>query len=458
MTSQSIHESGRTPFFAKKLTLRQKLTRWSLVGLFFLIVAGGSGAAWHQFYSSAEAGEAEHVHSPLEVQTLIVERSDRYQRERSFTGLIRESRRSQVSFKRGGEVTEILVDEGQRVSIGQKMAQLDDRHIRARQAQVEAQYQEAQAVLGELLEGPRKETIAAKRAELQALDAQAKVLSGQLSRREQLVHNASVSREEYETFLYDFQAAKARADVARRQLDEMLAGTRKEQIAAQRARVQQLQAQLDEVAHDLEDTVLLAPFAGRVAQRYIDEGTVVGARTSVVDLLDDQHLEAWIGLSTDASSTLEVGQLQSLSVDGSLVEGKVYSLAPDVDRSTRTQNVIFRLDDNCGAVLPGQVVRVSISETVQQPGFWIPTTSLTRGTRGLWSVYVVENSDRGQVIARRDVELLDTVGQLSYVRGTLQTGDQLVSSGTHRVVVGQRVSSSPQKIAVAQRTSASLAN
>jgi tRNA-guanine family transglycosylase len=39
------------------------------------------------------------------------------------------------------------------------------------------------------------------------------------------VKNASVSREEYETFLYDYRAAKARADVARRQLEEMLAGT-----------------------------------------------------------------------------------------------------------------------------------------------------------------------------------------------------------------------------------------
>lgn len=453
MTSPSTPES-RGSFFGKKLTLRQKLTRRLLPAL-FLIATIGAGAAWNQFAGSpADAAESSSGNKPLEVQTLAVKQSESYSRHRTFTGLLRESRRSQISFQRPGEVTEILVDEGQRVSVGQKLAHLDDRHIRARQSQVQAQLIEAEAVLAELLEGPRKETIAAKRAELAALEAQAKVLAGQVSRREQLVKNASVSREEYETFLYDYQAANARADVARRQLDELLAGTRKEQIAAQRARVSQLQAQLADVAHDLEDTVLLAPFAGRVSQRLIDEGTVIAAGTPVAELLDDEHLEAWIGLSTDASSTLQVGQRRILSVDGKEIESQVYAMAPDVDRATRTQNVIFRLDLEAQGVLPGQVVRVAVTESVQQPGFWVPTTSLTRGTRGLWSVYVVEQVEQEEVVARRDVELLDTLGQLSYVRGTLQTGDQIVASGTHRVVVGQKVSTSAEKIAAQFNSSA----
>ena len=60
---------------------------------------------------------------------------------------------------------------------------------------------------------------------------------------------------------------------------------------------------------------------------------------------------------------------------------------------------------------------------------------------------VVEKRGEHQVIARRDVELLDTSGTASFVRGTMLPGDQIVSSGTHRVVVGQYVSTINGKLA-----------
>ena len=450
MSSSSAPEKASGVFFGKKLTSRQKLTKRSLLLVGLVIIAIASGTSWNQFSSSSANAEPSKPNTPLEVETISAEQVDSYIRQRSYTGLLREARRSQVSFQRAGEIVELLVDEGQRVSQGQRLAQLDNRHIRARQAQLQAQLMESEAVLDELLAGPRPETIAAKRAELQALEAQAAVLEKQLSRREQLVENASVSREEYETYLFDFRAASARADVARRQLDELLAGTRKEQIAAQRARTAQLKAQLADVSHDLDDAILLAPFAGRVSQRFLDEGTVVAPGTAVFELLDDDHLEAWVGLPTSSSAGLQVGEQYRLIVEGKTVDAQVYSKAPDVDRTTRTQNVIFRLAAPSQGVLPGQVVRVAIDEQVGQAGYWVPTTALTRGTRGLWNVYVVETAGEFQEIARRDVELLDTVGQRSFVRGTLQTGDQIVASGTHRVVVGQKVSTAPSSVAVAR--------
>ena len=113
--------------------------------------------------------------------------------------------------------------------------------------------------------------------------------------------------------------------------------------------------------------MLPAPFAGRVSHRMIDEGTVVAAGNPVIELLDDDHLEAWVGLSTSATANLRVGQTQSLRVDGKTVASQIYSLAPDVDRSTRTQNVIFRLATGSQGVLPGQVVRVDIDEPSDNP-------------------------------------------------------------------------------------------
>jgi multidrug efflux pump subunit AcrA (membrane-fusion protein) len=386
---------------------------------------------------------AEPTANTLPVTTTVAQQVTSYARERSYTGILREAKRSRLSFQRGGELLELSVDEGQAVAAGQVLGRLDARHIRARRAQIEAQVAEAKAVLEELMAGPRQETIAAKRAELRAQQSQQQVLAGQLERRKQLLQSASVSREEYETFLYDYEAAVARVDVVRRQLDEMLAGTRDEQIAAQRARLAQLDALLTDLVHDLDDTQLVARFSGRVARRYVDEGTVIAVGTPVLEIIDDTHLEAWIGLPPSAAMTLEVGQPRQLLVGSSAIEATIQSLAPDVQQTTRTRNVILRLQSNSHSVFPGQVVRLAVTEQVAEAGYWVPTTALTRGTRGLWSVYVVVDD----VIARRDVELLDTVGNESFVRGTLRDGDAIVASGAHRVVVGQRVTTPTAELA-----------
>ncbi len=441
-------ESTSASFFADKLTKRQKLTRRfvRLAIVTAMVVAVALAAKyWPTTRVAANAPAA--VGRTLPVTTFRVEPVESYARMRSYTGILREARRSQLSFQRSGELLELSVDEGDTIVAGQMLGRLDARHIRARRAQLEAQSAEARAVLAELEAGPRKETIAAKRAELRAQQAQREVLAGQLKRRKQLLQSNSVSREEYETFFHDYEAAVARADVVQRQLDEMVAGTRKEKVAAQRARIAQLDAQLTDVAHDLEDTRLVAPFAGSVTERFVDEGHVIAAGAAVLEVIDDANLEAWIGLSPSAANTLRVGQEYEISVDGVPTRATLQSLAPDVERLSRTRNIILRLHAAAPAVFPGQVVRFAVSEQVAEAGYWVPTTALTRGRRGLWSLFVVQDG----VVARREVELLDTVGTDSFVRGTLQPGDEIVASGTHRVVVGQQVAI--QNETLAQRKS-----
>ncbi|MCG8448872.1 MAG: efflux RND transporter periplasmic adaptor subunit [Pirellulales bacterium] len=415
-----------------------------------LIVLGSVAVVGMNQWRSASASaivDLQEANFPLPVTTLTAERVDSYPRERHYTGLLRELRRSQLSFQRGGEVVELLVDEGDAVEAGQVLGRLDARHIRAAQARLTAQVGEAKAVLAELLAGPRKETIAAKRAELRAQQSQVKVLEGQLARRRQLVRSGSVTQEEYETFLFDTQSAQARTEVVARQLEELVAGTRVEQISAQRARLAQLDAQLTDIVHDLEDTTLLAPFAGRISRRMVDEGTVLSAGAPVLELIDDTQLEAWIGMPQLSATALRLGDQYELEVEGQTIRATLHSLGPDVDQTTRTRNAILRLHAAQQIVVPGQVVRLPVSESVAESGYWVPTTALARGTRGLWSLYVVDEKGGRQVIARRDVELLDTVGERSFVRGTLQPGEQIVADGAHRVVVGQRVTLSGEKLA-----------
>ena len=90
------------------------------------------------------------------------------------------------------------------------------------------------------------------------------------------------------------------------------------------------------------------------------------------------------------------------------------------------------------SLVPEQVARWSLPYSRTERGFWLPNTALMRGTRGLWSVYVVNENQR---VARRDVEMLYTGGESSFIRGTLTDGETVIVDGVHRLVPGQRVES-----------------
>ena len=237
------------------------------------------------------------------------------------------------------------------------------------------------------------------------------------------------------------QARTAQLEAAKHDLQELLNGTRKEQIEAQRAVVAELDAAIADIDVDLRKSTLRAPFSGTIARRLADDGTVVQAGQAVFRLVEDQALEAWIGLPVYATAQLEEESTQRVKIGGQLFNATVSGRFPEVDPTTRTRTVVLSLDaEATKQVVHGQVVRLQLEETVAASGYWLPSTALTKGARGLWTSYVVvyAESDEFQV-ERRDVEVIHTESDRVLVRGTLNSGDRVIKSGTHRVVPGQLV-------------------
>ncbi|TWT99239.1 Multidrug resistance protein MdtA precursor [Botrimarina colliarenosi] len=414
-------------------------SRWTLIGfaalLLVVVVAGGSTAVLNA-QQGAPAKITPTATTP--VRTQVATPVDSFLRNRVYTGTLVARRRSVLSFERAGKVVELVVDEGDAVTKGELLARLDTRRLLARRSRAEADLAEAMAVLRELVAGPRQQSIAAAAAEVRSLAAQRDVAERNLKRREQLVASNAVSREEYDEALYDYRAAAARTDVAQKNLDELEAGTRQEQIAAQEAQVSALEASVADILHELDDSVLLAPYAGRIAKRRVDEGTVVSPGAAVFELVEADTLEAWIGLPPQAAAQVEVGLQTTATIAGTDYVAIVQSVRPELDVTTRTQNVVLRLDSPAGLVA-GQVVRVGVREPVAMPGFWVPTQALSPGRRGLWTVLVAEEG----AAAARPVEVIEADGDHSFVRGALEAGEHVIVEGAHRIVAGQAVAAAP---------------
>lgn len=375
-----------------------------------------------------------------------------YDVRRTYTGEIAARRSSELGFEQPGTVIEILVQEGDVVSAGQPIAWLDTQTLQIQRQALTAQRDQAVAQLQEFQAGPRPETIAAARAVVADLEQQVELARLQRTRREGLYQEGAIAREELDQQAFNVGSLESRLNQAQNQLYELLAGTRQEQISAQSARVRQLDANIQSIDVELEKSVLRAPFGGRVSQRLIDEGVVVAGGQSVLQLVEGGTLEARIGVPPAIANRLAPGSQQTVQVEGSSYVAEIAALLPELDTASRTVTVVLQFSTEANLAM-GQTAQLRILETQPMEGYWLPSTALVPGERGLWSVYVLnEGKDRARGIykvARRDVEVLHIDRETSaeaervLVRGLLRPGERAVVSGSHRIVAGQTVTIYP---------------
>lgn len=427
----------------------RRLTRWVTAIAALGLVAAGIGAASIPSSSTDSPGIAEPSVGPrvLSVETTRLERVTFYRVAREYTGTIVARRVSELSFERAGLLEAIHVDEGTTVAQGSQLALLDTEHLQTRRRETRARRTQAAALLQEMVAGPRREDIDAARAHVESLDAQVDLLQLQTNRSEKLLQQNAVAQDGFDQFAFELKARQGQLNQAQHELEELLNGTRQEQIDAQRAIVEQLDAAIENVDVDLRKSDLKAPFAGTISRRLADEGTVVQTGQPILKLVEDSALEAWVGLPVAASTALAGGSAQRVRIAGRTFDAHVSGRRPEVDPATRTRTVILQLDPAATAsVVHGQIVRLQLEETVIASGFWLPTAALTEGDRGLWACLVAvpdetPSSPQQRLfrVQRRDVEVLHTESQRVFVRGTLDSGDRVLTGGTHRVSAGQTV-------------------
>ncbi len=441
---RTVNWNWHNLFFGKKLTFRQFSTKGLIILGLALLVA----LAWRLPSLRAKAESDVPSKRPqarlLPIETVTLEALTAYRAMRAYTGKVVARQTSDLGFERTGKLVELTVDEGDRVTSGQPLATLDMQALRATQHQIQAQRAQALARLAEMRAGPRRETIDAAQAQVHEQQAELALARQQRRRRQNLVAKGVIAREEFDAADAGVKTWQARLDAAQRRLDELRAGTRREQIRAQKALVAQFDAHLAALAIDLNKSVLKAPFAGKVAKRMADAGMVVDAGQALFRLVEDSQPEVHVGLPPHVAATLTLDSEQAIRIGSTTHRARVARILPELDLATRTVLTVLTLStsaDPARLVVPGQVARLELEETIDTPGFWLPLTALTKGERGLWSCFaLVPDAEASALRAEhRLVEILHTDNSRVFVRGLLRAGERVVKTGTHRLVAGQRV-------------------
>ncbi len=232
--------------------------------------------------------------------TLLYMRARRAPKALTASGTL-EARTVNVGSLVGGRVTRVLVDEGWHVAAGQTIVTLEtetiDRQIAEQQAAIEA----ARAAYQKALAGPRPEEIA---------KAQAVATNDEVERRrlERLFRAGIVAKEQLDD-------ATARAKASAEDLRMLQRGTRKEDIEAAHAEVEQQQRRLDTLLKQRAETVVRSSVTGVVQSMGLRPGDLVAPNQTVAEILESSQLWVRVYVPETELGLIRVDQRVRVQVD-----------------------------------------------------------------------------------------------------------------------------------------------
>lgn len=228
-------------------------------------------------------------------------------------------------------ITDIRVKVGDQVKAGDVIMTLDTSRQRALLAQVRAQQREAAAKLKELKLGPRSERIANARARLSGAESQLDNRRNDYQRGEMLHNEKLISDQELDRLKTARDGAQAQYDEIKATLDELVAGTRKEELEQARQALAAANAQVRNTSVTLERLTVRAPVDGRIDALPFKKGEYPAQGATIAVMLGGTAPYARIYVPESIRAQVHAGTEAEVAVDGidTTFTGKVRSIASE---------------------------------------------------------------------------------------------------------------------------------
>lgn len=189
-----------------------------------------------------------------------------------------------MSFRVGGRLQSLTVDEGDAIKQGQTLGQLDQAPYENALMQAKANVATAQAQYDLMMAGYRAEEIAQAAASVKQAQAAYDYAQSYLQRQQGLWNRKLLSANDLENARSSRDQGLATLKSAQDKLSQYRAGNRPQEIAQAKANLEQAQAQLAQSTLDLHDTVLTAPSDGTLLTRAVEPGSMLSAGSTVLTL------------------------------------------------------------------------------------------------------------------------------------------------------------------------------
>jgi RND family efflux transporter MFP subunit len=214
---------------------------------------------------------------------------------------------SETASETSGLALDVRFEEGQRVTKGQVLVELGAEILRKRLQAARSDYEQ---VLSEL--------------EIAKID---------LKRREKLFAKKSISEQTYDENRY--------------------------RVIGSEKRAASLNAQVEQLAIELEKKLIRSPFDGVVIKRHVDRGEWIAEGETVAVIGKDDIIDIVAELPEHVIPYVKIGMQVSARANGHKLSGKVITIVPQGDVSTRTFPVKIRTR-NQFSLIEGMSARVTL--------------------------------------------------------------------------------------------------
>ncbi|MDH3212763.1 MAG: efflux RND transporter periplasmic adaptor subunit [Myxococcales bacterium] len=253
-------------------------------------------------------------------------------------GLVRPIDRIELKSKASGEVIRLPIEVGDRVEKGALIAQLDQVEERAALAQAGA--------------------------DLEIARAQLDLAEKNFARRQQLFSSNVISKEVQDQTELD--------------------------LAVARSKRVQADTSLERARDRLEDTVITAPVAGVILQKYVESGQIiasgvsnVGGGTPIADIADMGNVYVEAGIDEIDIGKIAVGQKAAIRAEAypeNRYEGQIVRIAPEarVEQNVTLFDVVVQVANSDANLKSGMNTTVEIVIVDEPDVLTIPVAALRR--------------------------------------------------------------------------------
>ncbi len=197
------------------------------------------------------------------------------------------------------------------------------------------------------------------------------------------------------------------------------------------------EAQAEMAGTRLERSVIKAPFAGRIDERYVDQAEMVSPGGQVLRLVDNSRMKLISELSErDVIFAREgiTAEVHFDALEDTTFLARLTFVSATAATSSRTYRCEFVLDNPQGLVRGGMHARVKMLKSEHNQVIVLPQSALVETENGR-NVFVLD----GNIAVRRDVTVgASNQGQVVISQG-LRASEQVIVSGQRDLVDGQQV-------------------
>ena len=226
-----------------------------------------------------------------------------------------ESTDVKVSAKVPGQLETLRVQEGSQVQVGDTLVILDRSTLELQFRQAQAGFEVADAQYHLLLNGARSEDLRLAEESLRQAEASYKNANDDYLRMKELLASNTVTRKQFDDAEARYTIAKAQLSSAEQGLGKLQKFARPEDLAAARARASQAKATADLLKKQLSDAVVVAPVAGTVTHKPIEQGELVSAGSVIATISRIDQMNLMIYVSENELGKAKLGGIADVYID-----------------------------------------------------------------------------------------------------------------------------------------------